>query len=177
VIPALIKTNRFVLALAHHASHSAGNGAAEAGALGGRSTKATRGRGAATRRRTACATATDLLTTLPGNAAGGRNWDKVLPGDRVFVLLADVAPLDERVNAGGQCLGLRAVEPNRTDVLLAAEDELGFFLALGLVTPHRHRDGHQDRHHRERDEQRRHCIACLAACFAEAVQRRRREAA
>jgi hypothetical protein len=39
------------------------------------------------------------------------------------------------------------------------------------VTPHGQRDGHQNRHHRQRNEQRGHRIA---ACSAEAATRRRR---
>jgi hypothetical protein len=54
------------------------------------------------------------------------------------------------------------VQPDRPDVLLPAEHQLGFLLALGLVTPHGHRDGHQYSHHRERHQQRRHCITFLA---------------
>jgi hypothetical protein len=39
------------------------------------------------------------------------------------------------------------------------------------VAPHRQRDGHQDGHHRQSDQQRGHRIT---ACLAEAATRRKR---
>ena len=173
VVPPLIKANRFFLALAHHAHHAAGDGAAEPGTRCRRpGAKSSRGRASAAALPRTCAerlrsgrTAarpTHGLPTLAGDAAAGRNRDEVFTGDRVFEFLADVTALDQDVDAGRQRLGLRVVEPNRADVLLPAEDELGFLLALRLVTPHGHRDRHQHRHHGKRHEQRRHRVACLA---------------
>lgn len=170
MVPPLVEANRFFLALAHHAHHAAGHGAAEPGARGRRAgAKPSSRRTAAARLRAAGAglpatgaAAAGRLPALAGDAAAGRNRDEVFAGDRVFEFLADVTALDQDVDAGGQRLGLRVVEPNRADILLPAEDELGFFLALRLVTPHGHRDRHQHRHHGKRHEQRRHRVACLA---------------
>lgn len=168
MVPSLIETNRFLFALAHHAHQAARNGAAESSARGRRpGAKASRGRTAATGLRAARLPATDAaaadrLPTLAGDAAACRNRDEVVARDRIFEFLADVAPLDQDVDARRKRLGLRLVEPNRPDVLLAAEDELGFLFALRLMTPHGHGDGHQHRHHGERDEQRRHRVPFLA---------------
>jgi hypothetical protein len=184
MVPALVEANRFFLALAHHAHHAAGDRAAEARGLTaakptrGLAAKPAAGRTGAENLRTGGAAAGRLRptrtaglpgatpaarlgATLAGNAAPGRNRQEVFPGDRVFEFLADVTPLDQCVETRRQGLRLRVVEPNRADVLLPAKHELGFFLALGLVTPHGHRDGHQDRHHGERHEQRRHRVTGL----------------
>ena len=84
---------------------------------------------------------------------------------RVLVFLAQEPVLDQKVEARGQCVRqvgvLEPEEGNRARVLLAAEDELGLFFPLRLVTPDWHRDRQQNGHDGERDEQRRHGISAL----------------
>ena len=84
---------------------------------------------------------------------------------RVLVLLAQEPTLDERVDARREGIGdvrvLGSKEGDGAGVLLAAEDELGFFLPLRLVPPDRHRHRHQNRHDGERDEQGRHRVPAL----------------
>ena len=173
VIAPLVEPDRLFLALADDAHHSAGDGrgSERAAAAGTRAEGAT---GAAAGGAPRPPTRSTRLTALPGAAADGlaslardcacgRNDVEVLVRDRVLVLLPEIPPLDEHVDAGRQGLGAALEEANRADVLLPAPDELLFLLAAGVVPPHRHRDGHQDRHHRHRDEQRRHRIAAASA--------------
>jgi hypothetical protein len=185
MVPSLVEANRFCLAAADHADHAAGHratGCAESAAaaeptaalagLAGAESAHTASRPTAARRRACAATGTagapagtHRLPALAGNRTGGGDRQEVLAGDGIFEFLADVTSLDQQIDAGGQGLRFRLVQPNSADVLLAAEDELGFLLALSLVTPHGHRDGHQHRHDRERHEQRRHRVTGLAACL------------
>jgi hypothetical protein len=98
------------------------------------------------------------LPPLTGDRAARGDRQEVLAGDGIFEFPADVPPLDQHVDARRQRLGLHLVEPNRTNVLLPAEDELFFLLALRFVAPHRQRGGHQDRHHGQGDQQRGHRV-------------------
>ena len=68
-----------------------------------------------------------------------------------------------RCSAGGTRAHLRLPQADRAHVLLAAKHELGFLLALHLVSPRRQHRAHQHRHHREGDEQRRHRVAPRAS--------------
>jgi hypothetical protein len=70
-------------------------------------------------------------------------------------------PLHEHVHARRECLTLRLEEPDGADVLLAAEGQLCFLLALRFAAPYRQRGGHQDRHHRQRHQQRGHRVTTL----------------
>ncbi len=113
------------------------------------------------------------LGRLPRNArlAGNallqprRNGDnlEIVARHRVLVLLAQEALLDEDVDAGRKIAGtgLALVEVDRSRVLLAPEDELGFTLALHFMPPHRHRDRHKKHHDADAHEQSRHGIAAL----------------
>ena len=106
------------------------------------------------------------LPPLAGDRAARGDGQEILASDGILELLADVPPLDQHVDARRQRLGLHLVEPNRTNVLLPAEDELFFLLALRFVAPHRQRGGHQDRHHGQGDQQRGHRVTrgSAAAC-------------
>jgi len=48
-------------------------------------------------------------------------------------------------------------------VFAGAEQVFLFPLALRLFAPHRHRRAHEDRHHTQADQQRRHGIATVGA--------------
>ena len=156
MVPAEVKPDRFVFALAADAHQAAGNHAA-ADCAARRRARAIR-RGPARR-----SSAPTPLTLLTGRA---RRADviEVVVRDRIFVLLAEVVPLHEHVDARREGAILLLEQANRTGVLLSPEDELGFFLPLRLVAPHRQRDGHQDRHHSQRHQQRGHRITARAAC-------------
>jgi hypothetical protein len=83
---------------------------------------------------------------------------------RVFVLLPQEALLNEDVDVrwAGTGTHLPLPQADRPDVLFAAEHELRFLLALGLMAPCRQGRGHQNRHHGEGDEQCRHRVAALS---------------
>ena len=106
-----------------------------------------------------------LLWLTLWNSRRHRNDLKIAVGDRVFVFLAQEPLLHEEVNRRREVprSDLALIEIDSPCVLLASEDELGFLLALDLVTPHRHRHGHQDHHHPDADEQRRHGVSALVA--------------
>ena len=91
-----------------------------------------------------------LLWLTLWNSGRHRDDLKIAVGDRVFVFLAQEPLLHEEVNRRREVprSDLALIEVDGPCVLLASEDELGFLLALDLVTPHRHRHGHQDHHHR-----------------------------
>jgi hypothetical protein len=105
-------------------------------------------------------------SALTGNTAG-RKDDVPLAvlGHRIFVFLPKKPALNENVETGGVVAAshLSHIKVDRAGDLLAAEDEFGFFFALGLSTPDRHRDGHHDHHDANADQQRRHRVAALAA--------------
>jgi hypothetical protein len=100
---------------------------------------------------------------------------------RVFVFLPEIPPLDEHVDARrqrqatapAQLTHLEVVEGNRAGVLFASEYEFSFLLSTGLLAPHGHRDRHQDRHDRERDEQSRHGVTPRVAYRLPAAARAR----
>jgi hypothetical protein len=85
-------------------------------------------------------------------------------GHRVLVFLPEESLLNQDVDARREVTGahLALVVVDRPRVLLAPENELGFLLALRLVTPDGHRHGHQQHHHADADQQRRHRISALA---------------
>src|SRR6185436_11844881 len=157
VIASLVQADRLFLALADDAHHAAGDGAAaeRAGHLraAGRARLDARG---TTGLPTACA-ARDR-GVLPGKRRARADRNEVAVGDRVLELLADVPALDQHVDTGRQRLVLRLEQANRADVLLPAEDELLFLLALDVVAPHGQRNRHQHRHDRQRHEQRGHGV-------------------
>ena len=83
----------------------------------------------------------------------------------ILELLAEEPLLDEHVDVRRVRVGVLALEqPDRVDVLLAAEDQLFFLLALRGVFPDRHGDGHHDGHDAHGDQQRRHRVARCLGC-------------
>jgi hypothetical protein len=104
--------------------------------------------------------------SLSGNAA--RSQDDVpfaVLRHRVLVFLPKKAPLNEDVEAGRVVAAahLAHVQVDRACDLFASEDQFGFFFALRLRAPDRHRDGHHDHHDPNADQQRRHRVTALAA--------------
>ncbi len=106
----------------------------------------------------------------PRSPSGTLTWDgglcsdpdhvEIFLSDRIEVFLAKEPALDQDVDARRERVRvLCAVQGYRTRVLLAAEDQLRFLLALGSVAPRRERDAHEDGHHGEADKQRRHGVA------------------
>lgn len=89
---------------------------------------------------------------------------EVLAGDRILVFLAEELAVHEGVNAGGAAAGtvFTLVEPQRSDVLLAAERQLGFFLTGGLLLPGRqgrsHPNGHDAHANQEHDHNEPGCV-------------------
>jgi hypothetical protein len=88
-------------------------------------------------------------------------------GHRILVLLPKELLLHQHVDVRrtGAWAHLPLEQSNRPNVLLAAEHQLRFLLALSLVPPRREHCAHQDRHHREGHEQRRHRVAGVSTCF------------
>jgi hypothetical protein len=174
--PPLIKPDRLVLALADDAHHPAGHAAAAERARHRRGarragTDAARPRPGRSRRSGLAALGARHEGILSGQRRAGANRNELVVGDRVFVFLPEVMSLDQDVDARRQRLVLGLEQANRADVLLSAEHELFFLLPLGVVAPHRERDGHQDRHDRQGHEQRGHRVTI---CSAKAGSRRRR---
>lgn len=101
------------------------------------------------------------LTNLACCSACRAQRDEITVRDGVLVFLAKIVPLDQYVDARGQILILCLIQPDRANVLQAAEDKFFFLLALRLVTPDWHRDRHQDGHDRQHHEQRGHRVAAL----------------
>jgi hypothetical protein len=105
-----------------------------------------------------------------GLARGRNDHELAVLCHGVLVFLAKVSSLDQEVDAGRvhRSAGalpllthLEVVKGDRAGVLLPAKDELGLFLAAGLLTPHWHRDGHQNGHDSEHHQQRRHRVPLL----------------
>src|SRR5436190_3735090 len=169
VVAPEIEADRLVLAPAAHAGHAARDRAAADRATllrAARLTEAPRGGAAGTRRAAAGQGASAGLARLPrltrlARRSGRAQVLELLAGDRVQVFLAQVVPLHQHVDARRQRPHLGLEEADGAEVLLAAENELRFLLALGLVPPHRQRDGHQYRHHRQRHQQRGHRVPRL----------------
>ncbi len=83
--------------------------------------------------------------------------------ERILVLLSKELLCHQDVDVRRPAASeLAAPELDRARILARAPDELRFFLALGLVPPHRHRHGHKDAHDRNRDQQGRHRVPMLA---------------
>jgi hypothetical protein len=93
------------------------------------------------------------------------NRHEVLAGDRILPLLPDHARLDQRIEAGRPRSGSVAARPliQSAHPLLTAEDELGFLLALRLMTPNRHGHAHQHCHHGHCHQHRCHRVTALVA--------------
>jgi hypothetical protein len=112
-----------------------------------------------------------LGATLPGwlawlaRRAGAlpcRQDGEVVVRDRVLKLFPEETLVDEHIDSRRVGVGELALEqPYGVDILLAAEDELFFPLALDLLFPHRHDDSHHDGHDAHRYQQGRHRIAAL----------------
>jgi hypothetical protein len=186
VVPRLtfINADRRLLALAvdahDAATHGARGGVDEAviGDSGCARESARRRRRAATGRRLGTRGSSAGLAGLAalataGSGGGARSgtltWHRglcsnpdhveILLSDRIEVFLSKELPLDQDIDARRECVGvLRAVQRNRTGVLFPAEHQLRFLLALGRVSPRWERDAHEDGHHGEADEQRRHRV-------------------
>jgi hypothetical protein len=94
---------------------------------------------------------------------GGERLELAVLGHRVLVLLTEISPLDQRVDAWRKLSTVLPVEQvNRTRILLPAEGQFGLFLSLRLLTPHRQDGAHHDRHYRHAHQQRRHRVTALA---------------
>ena len=82
---------------------------------------------------------------------------------RVLVLLPQIPPIDQRLDARRQRVRnlrvLKSVQRDGSSVLLAAKHELGFPFAPRFVPPDGHRHGHQDGHDCQGNQQGRHGIA------------------
>jgi hypothetical protein len=169
VVAPLIQPDRFLFALADDAEHAPRDDGSGTGERIAR-TKPARRRAGLTRLQWRRPAAANGLASLPGNRPRRRDRNEVLPADRILVFLPQVTSLHQHVDTGRKGAIASLEQADGADVLLPAEDELFFLLPLGIVTPHGERDGHQDRHHRERDEQRGHRVAPVSA---EASARRR----
>jgi hypothetical protein len=154
MIAPLVQANRFSLALASHADHSARHHAARCAQRAGRLRRAAEraSGGTPAARLHGLPRRTRLRLLRPAERL------EVVVRNRVLVFLADEVSIHERVESGRKRSHLGLVQANRANVLLAAEDELFFLLALGLVPPHGQYDRHQDRHHRQRHQQRGHRV-------------------
>lgn len=177
VVASEVEADRFALALAADAHHAAGDRTAADGASllcpGGLAEPGGRRPGncaaaAPGLARLTRLTGPPLRPRLPRGPRGPQVLELVV-GDGILELLAQVMPLHQHVNAGRQGLRPGLEETNRADVLLAAEDELRFLLALRLVAPHRQGGGHQHCHHGQRHQQGRHRVAFFAAAHRTAL--------
>ena len=112
-----------------------------------------------------------LATTGPGtgghssprtlNLGLGSDPDhvEIFISDWIDVLLAEELALNEDIDTRRKGIGvLGAVQRNRARVLLAPEDQLRFLLALGFVPIRGKGNAHENGHHGQADEQRRHCV-------------------
>jgi hypothetical protein len=113
-----------------------------------------------------CAAPSRLLGAKPLLVPGGQD-DLEFPflGHRVLVLLTEEPLLHEDIERWGVVGAphFAGVEVDRTRVLLPTEDQFRFFLALRVVTPHGHQDGHQERHDADAHQEHSHRVAALAA--------------
>jgi hypothetical protein len=102
-----------------------------------------------------------LLALLTGLLAEIERLE-VLPGHRVFELFAKKASLNQGINGHrARPIELPSVKEDGTGVLLAAEDQLRFFLPFDLLAPGGKQRRHHDRHQRNRYQHRRHRISAL----------------
>jgi len=160
-----VAANRGLRALASNANHSAGDRAARLQRARLQRSVAPGSGGLSGAR--SCGT----RSVDPWLLAGAADQGELAVGrHRVLVLLAQEPALDERVDARGK--GIRDVrvfefeESDRAGVLLATEDQLGFFFASRFVPPDRHRDRQQDRHDGESNQQGRHRVPALRVLTA-----------
>ena len=103
---------------------------------------------------------------LPGSLLrcnGEKDWNEIVIGDRIFVLLAEKSLVYQEIDVGRQRSWTRfpLEQADRPRVLLAAEHELGFLLPSSHLVPHRHRRRHHDRRDAQADEQRGHGVSLL----------------
>jgi hypothetical protein len=82
-------------------------------------------------------------------------------GHRILVFLPEKLLLDENVERRRPRARahFHLPEPDRPHVLLATEHQFRFLFALRLLPPGWQRRGHEDGHHGEADQQRRHRVA------------------
>jgi hypothetical protein len=86
--------------------------------------------------------------------------DEVVVRDRIFVFLTQEVLFDQHIQIGRR--GVRELalkEANCMSVLLPAEYQLLFFLALGHLFPHWHGDCHHDGHDAQGNQQDHHRVA------------------
>jgi hypothetical protein len=103
-----------------------------------------------------------LRAPLRSRSGGRANEVEVATGDRVLVPLAQEALVYQDFEAGRQgARQLSSVQLDGASVLLATEDQFGFFLALGSLLPDVHDHRHHDRHDAKADQKGRHRIALL----------------
>ena len=108
---------------------------------------------AASLRRRAAATLRSL------RVADGNHAELAVRRHRVFVLLPEIPPLHQHVEARRKVVSvLGSIEGDRASVLFAPKRQLRFLLATGKMAPGGQRHGHEDGHDGEGDEQRRHRI-------------------
>jgi hypothetical protein len=81
----------------------------------------------------------------------------------ILVLLAQKLLIHEDVEARRQdpWTGFSLEPVDGFGDRLAAEDQLRFLLPLHLMAPDGERDGHENRHHPQADQQRRHGVAAM----------------
>ena len=98
-----------------------------------------------------------LLRSL--RVADGNHAELAIRRHRVFVLLPEIAPLHQHVDARRKVVSvLGSIEGDRASVLFTAKRQLRFLFASGKMAPGGQRHGHEDGHDGEADEQRRHRI-------------------
>jgi hypothetical protein len=162
---AVIDADRRVLALAgdHHDAAAAPHpsGGLTAAQTGAGATAPLTGTRATLRSAAAAAGRPALRTRLV--LSGGERQELPVFGHRILVLLAQVAPLHQGVDARRVLAAVpRGVQVNRARVLLAAKRQFGFLLALHLLPPHGEQRRHGDRHDRHADQHCRHGVATLS---------------
>jgi hypothetical protein len=81
---------------------------------------------------------------------------------RILVFFAEIASLNQNVDARRKAPVLELVKADGSRVLLASEHQLQFLLPLCLKPPGGERSRHQDGHHAKRDEQSCHRVAAIS---------------
>jgi hypothetical protein len=83
---------------------------------------------------------------------------------RVLVFFSKELLLEQHLDAGGTLIGVLALKKtNGTRVLVAAKDQLLFFLPLCELAPGRERGGPNDRHDAHSDQEHHHRVSAVAA--------------
>jgi hypothetical protein len=93
-----------------------------------------------------------------------RRWnrDEVSVGDWIFILLAKEMFLGQHIHGRRRRVRvLSLVQSNRVRVLQPSKDQFIFLFALRSLPPDGHDHRHQNGHHAQCDEQRRHRVAAL----------------